>query len=181
MELLQIISLGSLPLYDKHYIGINKIQVIEDPFIQGTIHPVVKRLEINRSEGYLDYFQELISYSEEFGEEQGYITQSAIKKINLVSKAIYEELIARKGLVPSEVESIATYSKVLENTVRNARNEYISYLSDLGYIEEEIPHDENDTVYLMIHPLYIHEWRKYRYPSRYPNWAVKEIGYFPDK
>ena len=181
METLQITSLGSIPLYDKHYIGFKETQVIKDPFIAETLHPVVKRLGIDKSEDHLDYFQELISYSEEFGEEQGYITQETKKRISLVSKDIYEELQARKEIVSSDVESINTYSKVLENTVRNARNEYISYLLGLGYIKEETGDYDEDTKYFMVHPLYIHEWKKYRYPSRYPNWAVKEIGYFPDK
>lgn len=185
-ETLQIVSLGTIPLYDKHYIGVKETQVIQDPFISGIIHPVVKRLGIHRSEDHLDYFQELVSYSEEFGKEQGYITQLAIKRINLITKqeyerqqTIYKEQEARKELTIETVESISTYSKILENTVRNARDEYVSYLSDLGYIEEETGDYDEDTRYFMIHPLFINEWRQHPYKD-YPDWAVKEIGYFPE-
>jgi hypothetical protein len=96
-----------------------------------------------------------------------------------VDKDIYEELKARKELKPEDVDSIDTYSKVLENTIRNARNEYLSYLSDLGYIEEVRWDYDEDTAYFMIHPLFIKEWRKHPY-NDYPSWAVKEIGYFPE-
>jgi hypothetical protein len=186
MEVLQIISLGSMPLYDKHYIGIKETQVIKDPFKSGTIHPVVKRLGIDQSEGYLDYFQEAITYSDDFGEEQGYITQAAKKRVNLISKKEYEELKEledekrkREYLTETTIKDIDSFSNFLESNIQRAREEYKSYLLKLGYIEEDRWDYDEDTAFFMIHPLFIKEWRKHPY-NDYPSWAVKEIGYFPE-
>lgn len=179
-QTLQIVSIGQVPFYDKHYIGIKETQVINDPFKSGTIHPVVKRLGIDKSKDHLDYYLEIKTSSEEFGKEQGYITQSALRKTNLIEKHIYKELQARKEITTDTIKEINSFTKHLEHCVRDARREYIHYLSKLGYIEEETGDYDEDTKYFMVHPLYINEWKKYRYPSRYPDWAVKEIGYFPE-
>jgi hypothetical protein len=149
------------------------------------VHPVVRRLGLEEEKEFDFVFRYIETRSEEFGEEKGFISSSTEKKIKLIKLELYQELKEReKELTPDVISIIETDTKYLYNKYREARDNYVGYLQNLGYIEEEIPHDENDTVYLMIHPLFIKEWREHPYfhpLNRYPSWAVINIGHFPFK
>lgn len=180
METLIILSLNPSVYYAKHFINISKSRVIDNPFNSDTIHPVVKRLvDIKEEDELQNGFQWVETRSEIYGDEKGYISLPIKKKVKLISLNIYQEQKEREKLSTDTIKEIESFTKHLESCVRSARKEYIKYLSKLGYIEEETKDYDEDIRYFMVHPLFINEWRKDN-SKKYPDWAVKEIGYFPE-
>lgn len=169
-------------IYAEDYTG--KIGVKDNPFKLNKVHPVVLRLKDEDPKDQFNFsFRYIYTRSEKYGDEEGFIRDYYSEGLDFIDLVIYEELNARKELTPEIIESLSFNTKEQENKFFTAREEYIKYLSDLGYVEEEISDYDRDTEYYMVHPLYLAQWRKEdRYPDKeYPTWAVKEIGFFAEQ
>lgn len=167
--------------YAMHFIGVEEKRVIQNPFESGAIHPVANRVQTDKVAELQEFFIYIKTYSEEFGNEEGYISESIKKKIDLVPKSCYEEAKARQRELTTEViESLEAKTKAYEDKFWKAREEYKQSLLDLGYIEDVQSDYDRDTEIYMVHPLYLTQWRKDWFPRKYkyPDWAVKEIGFF---
>ena len=174
-------------IYAENYTG--KTGVKDNPFKLGSVnevHPVAHRLKLKPEDEFSNSFRYIYTRSEKYGDEEGFLStyhQNYQMDINFIDLSTYEELKAREELTLEIIESLSLNIKEQENKFFAAREEYIKYLSDLGYVEEEISDYDRDTEYYMVHPLYLAQWRKdaWKPNDKYPSWAVKEIGFFASK
>jgi hypothetical protein len=181
METLILIS-SEPTIYAESYTG--KLGIGENPFKSGSlnsVHPVVKRLELDPEDEFNFSFRYIRTKSEEFGEEEGFISISSQKEIKLVDLDIYEELKAReRHLTDWNIKLYDAKTRDFEEIFLKAREEYKKSLEKLGYVEEDISDYDRDTEIYMVHPLYLAQWRKdyWKNLEEYPSWAIKEIGFF---
>ena len=174
-------------IYAENYTG--KTGVKDNPFKLGSVnevHPVVHRLKLKPEDEFSNSFRYIYTRSEKYGDEEGFLStyhQNYQMDLNFIDLSTYEELKARKELTSEIIESLSFNTKEQENKFFTAREEYIKYLLNLGYVEEYISDYDRDTEYYMVHPLYLAQWRKdnWKPNDKYPTWAVKEIGYFAEQ